>query len=196
MHRAILNRTQTILASFCSTLLAIVLHIVPIWFLLFGPVYDMPDVFEVDLVDMQMFRERVYRDIQNRKARPPLEMMPVEIAVSIPARPEVRTKAATPRKEDELLRARAIQRTIRTLWDSMAPTEIGGALVSLNVEPDGRISEYVINRVQGNKEFQQFLATFLTALKSSVVNHGEGSGALWIECEFVIKPTRVVKGLP
>ncbi|MBM9532188.1 hypothetical protein JWG42_18705, partial [Desulfoprunum benzoelyticum] len=58
----------------------------------------------------------------------------------------------------------------------------------LSVMANGRIGEFVVNRVSGDEEFQAFLLSFLSTLKSSYEGLAGSGEPLWIECEFVIQP--------
>ena len=49
-------------------------------------------------------------------------------------------------------------------------------------------SEFVVNNVSGDQDFQAFLLSFLSTLKSTYGNAAGPGEAMWIECEFVIQP--------
>ena len=177
-------RTGRAIASF---LLALCLHVVPAWFVLFGPLYGLPDVLEINLDTINLYRERILRDIAAARLAEP-ESLPLHVSISMPARPESTKRVSKPRSEEDLLRARSVQRAIRFLWEGMSPERPGYALVSLNILEDGSIGESVVNRISGDEEFQSFLLSFLSALKVSYGNMGGPGEALWIECEFVVQP--------
>lgn len=181
-------QTYSVRWSILSAALAFFLHIGPIWFLLFGPLYGLPNVLELDLESINSYRERVFRELAARRAFQGPSPAALHISVSVPSHPELAEKISRPRKEEDLVRARAVQRAIRSLWEGMPAEQTGYALVSLNIRDDGSIGEYVVNRVAGGEEFQAFLFAFLTSLKASYGNQAGPGEPMWIECEFVVKP--------
>lgn len=183
-------RTGRAIASF---LLALCLHVVPAWLVLFGPLYGLPDVLEINLDTINLYRERIFRDAAATRLAESESLPSLHVSVSLPARPESTKRVSKPRREEDLLRARSVQRAIRFLWEGMSPEQPGYALVSLNILEDGSIGESVVNRISGDEEFQAFLLSFLSALKVSYGNMGGPGDALWIECEFVVQP-RARKG--
>lgn len=170
-----------------SFFLSLCLHVGPAWFLLFGPQYGLPSVLELNLEAINFYRERIFRNPQPHGATSP-GSMPLHVSVSMRAMPDTRKRVATPRREEDLVRARSVQKAIRSLWESMTVEQAGYALVSLNILEDGRIGEYVINRITGGEEFQTFLLSFLTTLKDSNGNLAGPGEPLWLECEFVVQP--------
>ncbi len=170
-----------------SVLLALCLHAVPVWYLCFGHLYGLPNVLELDIDAINWYRQRIFRESAHDPAFQPASV-PLHISVSMQARPDSRKRVAGPRSEAELVRARAVQRAIRTLWESMSPERPGYALVSLNIREDGSIGEFVLNRISGGEDFQAFLLSFLTTLKATTGRLGGPGETLWIECEFLIQP--------
>lgn len=181
-------RTPRIGRAIASFLLALCLHVVPAWFVLFGPLYGLPDVLEINLDTINLYRERIFRDAAAARSVESESLPSLHVSVSLPARPESTKRVSKPRREEDLLRARSVQRAIRFLWEGMSPERPGYALVSLNILEDGSIGESVVNRISGDEEFQSFLLSFLSALKVSYGNMGGPGEALWIECEFVVQP--------
>ncbi len=175
-----------------SVLLALCLHIGPLWFLLFGPLYGLPSVLELDLEIINFYRDRVFREsgVEPGMARPP---EPLHVSVSVQINPEMGQRVSKPRTAEELARVRHVQRAIRSLWSSMSPAHTGYALVSMHIQGDGSIGEFVMNRISGDEEFQTFLLTFLETLKNTPEHHVESGEPMWIECEFVVNP-RTGKG--
>lgn len=170
-----------------SFFLALCLHAVPLWIAFYGHLYGLPGVLELNLESVNMYRERILR--QREAARVSLPgPSPLHVSVSVQARPDTSERVSKPRSEEDLARARAVQRAIRGLWERMSPDSTGYALVSLHILEDGRIGEFVVNRVSGDEEFQAFLLSFLSTLQSSYGGPAGPGGALWIECEFVIQP--------
>jgi hypothetical protein len=170
-----------------SFFLALCLHAIPVCFAFFGPLYGLPSVLELNLDSINMYRDRILR--QREAASPsPSSTVPLHISVDVQARPDSRKRVSKPRSEEDLTRARAVQRAIRSMWENTSPDSTGYALVSLSILEDGRIGEFVVNRVSGDEDFQAFLITFLSTLKSSYGNFAGPGEALWIECEFVIQP--------
>lgn len=149
--------------------------------------YGLPSVLELNLDTINLYRERIFRETAAAKAMQP-GSLPLHISVSMQASPDTRKRVSKPRREEDLVRARAVQRAIRALWESMTPENTGYALVSLNILEDGNIGEFVVNRVSGDEEFQSFLLSFLSTLKANYGNMAGSGEALWIECEFVIQP--------
>lgn len=96
-------------------------------------------------------------------------------------------RVATRRPEVRTERLRAIQGAIRLAWDEAAAAAPGRALVSLRVGEDGRIHEYVIQRLVGGDAFQGFLLAFVRTLLRAAAVAGPGD-PLWVECEFVVEP--------
>lgn len=178
-------RTGRAIASF---LLALCLHVVPAWFILFGPLYGLPDVLEINLDTINLYRERILRDSAAARLAESESLPLLHVSISMPARPESAKRVSKPRSEEDLIRARSVQRAIRFLWEGMSPERPGYALVSLNILEDGSIGESVVNRISGDEEFQSFLLSFLSALKVSYGNMAGSGDALWIECEFVVQP--------
>jgi hypothetical protein len=170
-----------------SFFLALCLHVIPVWFIIFGPLYGLPSVLELNLETINMYRERIFRE-QQAQSVARLDSMPLHISVDVQARPDTRQRVSKPRREADLTRARAVQRAIRSLWEGMSPDNTGYALVSLSILEDGRIGEFVVNRVSGDHDFQAFLLSFLATLKSTYGNAAGPGEAMWIECEFVIQP--------
>jgi len=170
-----------------SFFLALCLHAVPVCFALFGPLYGLPSILELNLDSINMYRERILRQ---READSPSASSPVplHISVDVQARSDSRKRVSKPRSEEDLTRARSVQRAIRSMWENTSPDSTGYALVSLSILEDGRIGEFVVNRVSGDEDFQAFLLSFLFTLKSSYGNFAGPGEALWIECEFVIQP--------
>lgn len=169
-----------------SLLLSLCLHAGPVWVLLWGPQYGLPNVLELNLNAINFYRERIFRQLlQSNRVTP---VAPPLISVSVQSRPDTYTRVSGPRREEELVRARAVQRGIRSLWESLSPERPGYALVTLNIRSDGGIEDFVVNRVAGDEEFQAFLLVFLSNLQHSQSNMAGPGEALWIECEFVIQP--------
>ena len=171
-----------------SVLLALCLHAGPAWYLFFGHLYGLPSVLELNIDAINWYRQRIFREHPSDGTVQPAAVPPLNITVSMQARPDSRKRVSGPRSEAELVRARAVQRAIKTLWESMSPERPGYALVSLSIEEDGRIGEFVVNRVSGDEDFQAFLLSFLSTLRYSYGNSAGPGEALWIECEFVIRP--------
>ena len=170
-----------------SFFLALCLHAIPVGFAFFGPLYGLPSVLEINLESINLYRERILR--QREAASPSLpSASPLHVSVDVQVRPDSRNRVSKPRSEEDLVRARAVQRAIRGMWERASPDSTGYALVSLNILEDGRIGEFVVNRVSGDEDFQAFLVTFLSTLTSSSGNLAGPGEALWIECEFVIQP--------
>lgn len=170
-----------------SLLLSLCLHAGPAWFLFFGPQYGLPSVLELNLDAMNFYRERIFRALSPANRLIPAAL-PLHMSVSMQARPDTRKRVSGPRREEDLVRARAVQRAIRSLWESLSPERPGYALVTLNIRTDGGIGDFAVNRVAGDEAFQAFLLDFLSTLQQS---QGELAGpgeTLWIECEFVIQP--------
>lgn len=170
-----------------SFFLSLCLHVIPVWFVFFGPLYGLPSVLELNLETINMYRERIFRE-QQAQSVSRLDSASLYISVDVQARPDTRQRVSKPRSEADLKRARAVQRAIRFLWESMYADSTGYALVSLSILEDGRIGEFVVNRVSGDQDFQAFLLSFLSTLKSTYGNAAGPGEALWIECEFVIQP--------
>jgi hypothetical protein len=170
-----------------SFFLALCLHAFPLWFVFFGPLYGLPGVLELNLESINMYRDRIFRQRETETPSPPVSV-PLHITVNVQAQPDTRKRVSKPRSEADLTRARAVQRVIRGLWEGMSADSTGYALVSLHILEDGRIGEFVVNRVSGDEEFQAFLLSFLSTLQSSYGASGGPGEALWIECEFVIQP--------
>jgi hypothetical protein len=171
-----------------SFFLALCLHVIPAWFVLFGPLYGLPSVLELNLDTINMYRERIFREREARDAARPDSLPSLHVSVDVQMRPDTGTRVSKPRSEADLARARAVQRAIRALWERMSPDSTGYALVSLSIRENGSIGEFVVNRVSGDEEFQAFLLSFLTTLKSTYGDFAGPGEALWIECEFVIQP--------
>ena len=173
-----------------SVLLALCLHAGPAWYLFFGHLYGLPNVLELDIEAINWYRQRIFRESPPETPVPQAVVPPLNISVSMQTRPESAERVSAPRSEEELVRARAVQRAIRTLWEGMSPERPGYALVSLNIREDGSIGEFVLNRVSGGEEFQAFLLSFLSTLKATTGRLGGPGEALWLECEFVIQPRK------
>lgn len=170
-----------------SFLLAFGLHSVLIFLFLFGPRLGLPGVMELNQDLINQYRERIYREMaaarQARHAPPPL-LLSVDLQDSmLPAK-----YVSKPRQEEELDRARSVQRAIATLWESMTPQTPGYALVSLRILEQGGLGDFVVSRISGEAEFQAFLHSFLSRLKNNPGNLAEPGPAMWIECEFVVQP--------
>jgi hypothetical protein len=170
-----------------SLLLSLCLHAGPAWFLIFGPSYGLPSVLELNLEAMNFYRDRIFRDKPSANRVIPAAI-PLHMSVSMQARPDTRKRVSGPRREEELVRARAVQRVIRSLWESFSPERPGYALVTLNIRADGGIGDFAVNRVAGDEEFQAFLLDFLSTLQHSQGGLAGPGEILWIECEFVIQP--------
>jgi hypothetical protein len=170
-----------------SVALALCLHAVPVCYLLFGHLYGLPNVLELDIESINWYRQRIFRE------QPPVPSaqfapVPLHISVSMQARPDSRKRVSGPRSEEELIRARAVQHAISRLWEGMSPERPGYALVSLNIREDGSLGEFVLNRISGGEDFQAFLLSFLSTLKATSGRLGGPGESLWIECECVIQP--------
>ena len=170
-----------------SFLLALCLHAIPAWFVLYGPLYGLPSVLELNLDTINMYRERILRD-QAARASSSQDVQPLHVSVNLRSSPQVGKRVSKPRSEADLRRARDVQRAIRGLWERMSSDSTGYALVSLSIMENGRIGEFVVNRVSGDEQFQAFLLSFLSTLKSSYGGFAGPGEPLWIECEFVIQP--------
>lgn len=173
-----------------SVLLALCLHAGPAWYLFFGHLYGLPSVLELNIDAINWYRQRIFRERPPDGSVQPAVVPPLNITVSMQARPDSRKRVSGPRSEAELVRARAVQRAIKILWESMSPERPGYALVSLNIREDGSIGEFVLNRISGGEEFQAFLLSFLSTLKATSGSLGGFGEPLWIECEFVIQPVK------
>ena len=173
-----------------SVLLALCLHAVPAWYMFFGHLYGLPSVLELNIDAINWYRQRIFRERPPDASVAPAQVPPLNISVSMQARPDTRKRVSGPRSEAELARARAVQRAIRNLWESMSPDRPGYALISLNIREDGSIGEFVLNRISGGEDFQAFLLSFLNTLKSTSGSLGGPGEPLWIECEFVIQPMK------
>ncbi|GAB6111290.1 hypothetical protein [Desulfomicrobium salsuginis] len=173
-----------------SVLLALCLHAGPAWYLFFGHLYGLPSVLELNIDAINWYRQRIFRERPPDGSSQPAAVAPLNITVSMQARPDTGKRVSGPRSETELVRARAVQRAIRSLWESMSPERSGYALVSLNIRADGSIGEFVLNRISGGEEFQAFLLSFLSTLKATSGSLGGAGEPLWIECEFVIQPMK------
>jgi hypothetical protein len=172
-----------------SVLLALCLHAGPAWYLFYGHLYGLPSVLELNIEAINWYRQRIFRERPPDAVVQAVPLPPLNIAVSLQVRPDIGKRVSGPRSESELVRARAVQRAIRNLWESMSSQQPGYALVSLNIRQDGSIGEFVLNRISGGEEFQSFLLSFLTTLKATSGSLGGPGEPLWIECEFVIQPT-------
>ena len=131
--------------------------------------------------------ERVIKTLWPERYPAP-ELLRADMEMFAPVCRAILLDSGTSGGEEDLVRARAVQRAIRGLWRDMSPERTGYALVSLKIMEDGSIGESVVNRVSGDAEFQSFLLSFLAELKSVYGNSGGPGGELWIECEFVIQP--------
>jgi hypothetical protein len=171
-----------------SFALAVCLHAAPAWFVIYGHLYGLPNVLEIDLEKSALYRDRVFREMERmRAAQKAFSSLQVSSVVTVAQLAPLK-KVSSPRSEDDTERVRAVQRAIRELWDGTGARRPGYALVSMNVLESGYIGDCVINRVAGDEEFKTFLVAFLNALKgSSAALTGPGE-ALWIECEFVVQP--------
>ena len=170
-----------------SFFLALCLHAVPLWLILFGPLYGLPSVLELNLDTINMYRERIFRERAAQDV-PGQSALPLHVSVDVRPAPDIGKRVSKPRSEADLRRARDVQRAIRRLWERMSPDSTGYALVSLSVLENGRIGEFVVNRVAGDEQFQAFLLSFLSTLKSTYGGFAGPGELLWIECEFVIQP--------
>ena len=170
-----------------SFLLALCLHAIPAWFVLYGPLYGLPSVLELNLDTINMYRERIFREQAAQRASAQ-DVLPLHVSVNLRSQPEIGKRVSKPRSEADLRRARDVQRAIRGLWERMSSDSTGYALVSLSIMENGRIGEFVVNRVSGDEQFQAFLLSFLSTLKSSYGGFADPGEPLWIECEFVIQP--------
>ena len=170
-----------------SFLLALCLHAIPAWFVFYGPLYGLPSVLELNLDTINMYRERIFREQAAQRASAQ-DVLPLHVSVNLRSQPEIGKRVSKPRSEADLRRARDVQRAIRGLWERMSPDSTGYALVSLSIMENGRIGEFVVNRVSGDEQFQAFLLSFLSTLKSSYGGFAGPGEPLWIECEFVIQP--------
>lgn len=168
-------------------LLSVALHVAPVWFILFGPVYDASDPLEIDLRALNSFRERVFRELGAARQAPPPPPMSLSVMTKTPL--EQKLRLAAPREEEDLNRARIIQQAIRALWERMYCSEAGYAVVRLNVLEDGRIGGYAVTRLNGNAEFQAFLSSFLTTFQASYGDQAGPGQSMNLECEFVVKPS-------
>ncbi len=175
-----------------SVLVSLALHVVPVWFILFGPVHDHIDPLELDLKAFNSYRDRVFREA-NRATRKEEPLPPMQLAITAQAPLERKVRLAAPRQEDDLNRARVIQKAIRGLWERMYCSEAGYAVVRLNVLEDGRIGGYAVTRLTGNAEFQAFLASFLTTLQASYADQAGPGRMMNLECEFVVKANRAAR---
>lgn len=173
--------------------LSLVLHAAPVWFILFGPVYDPVKPLEIDLNAFNSYRERVFRELGGKPRRED-PLPPMQLAVMVQAPPERKVRLAAPLQDDDLARARVIQGAMRGLWERMYCAEAGYAVVRLNVLEDGRIGGYAVTRLNGNAEFQAFLASFLTTFQASYAGQAGPGRMMNLECEFVVKPTRSARG--
>lgn len=170
-----------------SILLSLCLHAGPAWFLIFGPSHGLPGVLELNLEAVNLYRQRIFRE--SPRPTPAAQVAPpLHVSVSIQARPASGQRVSGPRSEEELARARAVQRAIRSQWAMFSPERPGYALVTLNIREDGGIGDFMINRITGDAEFQAVLLDFLSALRQSQGNMAGPGEILWIECEFVIQP--------
>lgn len=172
-------------------LLAAFLHAVPVAFVLLGPRYGLPNVLELNLETMNLFRDRVFRETTDTQgSTPSVELQPVQIQAQIPkeVRPAPETRLARPEAEENLVRTRIVQKAIARLWENAAPEQAGYALVSLNVRDDGSIGEFVVNRFSGDETFRAFLFSFLATLKASYSNQAGPGESFWLECEFKVTP--------
>lgn len=171
-----------------SVVLSVCLHSAPVWFVLFGPVYEGGEnSVELDLSALSSFRERIFRDMlaARKHAIPPAMRLSVMIQSK---QEEKKVRLAAPRPEEELERARLIQRSIRVLWERMDCAHAGFAVVRLHVMEDGRIGDYGVTSMQGGDAFRAFLASFLTTLQSTYGNQAGPGREMRLECEFVVKP--------
>lgn len=172
-------------------LLAVFLHAVPVALVLLGPRYGLPNVLEINLEAMNLFRDRVFRERnETQGSAPPVELQPVQIQAQIPkeVRPAPETRLARPDPEENLVRTRIVQKAIASLWENASPEQAGYALVSLNVLDDGSIGEFVVNRFSGDETFRAFLFSFLATLKASYGNQAGPGESFWLECEFKVTP--------
>lgn len=170
-----------------SILLSLCLHAGPAWFLIFGPSHGLPNVLELNLDAINLYRQRIFREQQHV---PPATQVvpPLHVSVAVQPRPESGQRVSGPRREEELIRARAVQRAIRAQWEMFSPERPGYALVTLNIRENGGIGDFMINKVTGDEEFQTFLLDFLATLRQSQGNMAGPGETLWIECEFVVQP--------
>lgn len=173
--------------------LAVCLHAAPAAYALLAPHYGLPDVLEVNLETMNLFRDRVFREESGAQSAAPMELHPVQVRMQtqipkdvLPS-PEART--AKPEAEENLERIRIVQDAINRLWAKAAPEQPGYALVSLNILDNGGIGEFVVQRISDDAAFRTFLLSFLTTLKASYGNQAGPGESFWLECEFKVTPT-------
>lgn len=172
-----------------SIVLSFVVHLGPVCFFFFGPVYGLPQILELDLETINFYRQRVFRHAQNNTSAQQALVIPppLSLRVTIPSQPEHGERVSMPRQEEDLHRARVVQKAIQNLWEKMPARQTGSAIVSLNLRSDGSLGDYAVHHLSGGEEFQTFLFDFLSALKASY-GHQAGPGEpLWIECEFLVK---------
>ena len=174
--------------SIVSFALSILLHLGPMGYFFLAPLYGLPDVLELDLKSINFYRDRVFRNLQTRQQAPEFIPPALQVSVTLPGQVSLGERISKPRKEDDLMRARAVQQAIRALCEKVPAKHTGYALVSLNIQDDGSIGEYAIRRLSGGEEFQEFLFDFLFSLKAFYSNEAGPGESMWIECEFVVKP--------
>lgn len=173
-----------------SILLAVCVHVGPVWFILFGPVYGLPNVLEVNLEALNLYRDRVFREMAARRAAAGVTPMQLNVAVAMQPMEAPGKRISKPHSEQEMERIRAVQRFIMGQWKSLIPGQPGSSLVSLSILEDGSIGEFVVHRVSGSEQFQSFLLSFLNTLKSTYANQAGPGERIWIECEFAVSPSK------
>ena len=107
-----------------SFLLALCLHAIPAWFVLYGPLYGLPSVLELNLDTINMYRERIFREQAAQRASAQ-DVLPLHVSVNLRSQPEIGKRVSKPRSEADLRRARDVQRAIRGLWERMSSDSTG-----------------------------------------------------------------------
>jgi len=74
-----------------SFFLALCLRVIPLWFVIFGPLYGLPSVLELNLETINMYRERIFRE-QHAQSVARLDSAPLHISVDVQARPDTRQR--------------------------------------------------------------------------------------------------------
>ena len=178
--------------TFVCFSVSLALHIAPVWFILFGPVYDAPKSIEIDLQALQLYRERIFRELTRQNQDLPLQPPPPPIQISMVSRavPAEKLRLSSDLGEEDLKRARIVQTAMNTLWSQMYCTKSGRAVVRIDILQDGHIGTCAVISLQGNTEFQAFLATFLSVFQASYAGQAGPGQVLRLECEFVVKPSK------
>lgn len=173
-----------------SVVLALALHGVPLGYSLVASRLGLPSLMELDLDTVNSYRERIIREMAARRAAQARAVFPLSIpSVSVRSVPDTMARRISrPHSEAEITRIRAVQHFIMHQWQLSAPDQPGTSLVSLSLLEDGSIGEFVVHRVRGNVQFQQYLLNFLNTLKSSYANQAGPGERMWIECEFAVSP--------